>query len=70
MENNWLRQPRAWVELFAVFNLGGLAPDIFLAHSTNGFRSAAEWVPLIFSLAAPVLLLPALWALAAQRMTL
>ena len=27
MENNWLRQPRTWVELFALFNLGGLVPD-------------------------------------------
>jgi hypothetical protein len=67
MANNWLRQPRTWVELFALFNLGGLAPDIFLAHSTNQFHAAAEWVPLIFSLAAPILLLPAVWALATER---
>ena len=70
MENNWLRQPRTWVELFALFNLGGLAPDIFLAHSTNAFHSRAELVPLIFSLAAPVLLLPALWALATGQLAL
>jgi hypothetical protein len=68
MGNNWLRQPRTWVELFALFNLGGLAPDIFLAHSTNQFYSSAEWVPLIFSLAAPVILLPALWALAKGKL--
>ena len=67
MENNWLRSPRTWVEAFALSNLGGLAPDIFLAHSTNQFHSVAEWVPLVFSLAAPVLLLPALWALATGR---
>src|SRR5690242_12374163 len=67
MGNNWLRQPRTWVELFALFNLGGLAPDIFLAHSTNHFKAGAEWVPLIFSLAAPVILLPAIWALATER---
>ena len=70
MENNWLRQPRAWVELFVLFNLGGLAPDIFLAHSTNSFHSRAEYVPLVFSLAAPALLMPAMWALATGRMTL
>jgi hypothetical protein len=64
MGNNWLRQPRTWVELFALFNLGGLAPDIFLAHSTNAFHSRAEFAPLIFSLAAPAILLPAMWALA------
>jgi hypothetical protein len=70
MANNWLRQPRAWVELFALFNLGGLAPDIFLAHSTNRFHAAAEWIPLAFSLAAPVLLLPAVWALTAEKFSL
>lgn len=70
MENNWLRQPRTWVELFALFNLGGLAPDIFLAHSTNEFHSRAEWIPLVFSLAAPVILLPAIWALAKGKMFL
>ena len=70
MENNWLRQPRAWVELFVLFNLGGLAPDIFLAHGVNSFHSGAEYTPLIFSLAAPMLLLPALWALAARRLAI
>jgi hypothetical protein len=70
MENNWLRQPRTWVELFALFNLGGMAPDIFLAHSTNSFQFRAEFVPLIFSLAAPVILLPAMWALANGKSSL
>jgi hypothetical protein len=70
MANNWLRQPRTWVELFALSNLGGLAPDIFLAHSTNQFHAAAEWVPLVFSLAAPVILLPAIWALATGRQSI
>jgi hypothetical protein len=58
------------VELFALFNLGGLAPDIFLAHSTNAFHSRAEFVPLIFSLAAPVILLPAIWALATGKLSI
>jgi hypothetical protein len=70
MENNWLRQPRTWVEVFVLFNLGGLAPDIFLAHSVNVFHSRAEYTPLIFSLAAPALLLPALGALATERLAL
>jgi len=68
MENNWLRRPRTWVEVFVLFNLGGLAPDIFLAHSVNAFHSPAEYTPLIFSLAAPVFLLPALCALANGRL--
>ena len=70
MENNWLRRPRTWVELFVLFNLGGLAPDIFLAHSVNAFHSRAEYTPLIFSVAAPMLLLPALWALATGRLAI
>jgi hypothetical protein len=48
-----------WVELFALSNLAGLAPDIFLAHSTNYFRHRSEYIPLVFSLASPVLLAPA-----------
>ena len=70
MGNSWLRQPLTWVEVFALANLGGLAPDIFLAHSTNAFHSRAEFVPLIFSLAAPVFLLPAIWALAKRKLPL
>ena len=70
MENNWLRRPRTWLEAFVLFNLGGLAPDIFLAHSVNAFHSRAEYTPLVFSLVAPLLLLPALWAQATGRMAL
>jgi hypothetical protein len=64
----WLRRPRMWVELFALFNLAGLAPDIFLAHSTNSFRAPAEYIPLAFSLVAPLLLIPAIWSLAQSRL--
>jgi hypothetical protein len=60
----WYRSPRMWIELFALFNLGGLAPDIFLAHSTNFFRHRTEYIPLIFSVAAPIVLLPAVFMLA------
>jgi hypothetical protein len=59
-----------WIELFALFNLAGLAPDIFLAHSINSFRAPAEYVPLIFSLVAPLLLIPAIWSLAQSRLQL
>jgi hypothetical protein len=57
-----------WVELFALFNLAGLAPDIFLAHSVNLFHARAEFVPLAFSLVAPAALLPATWCLATSRL--
>src|SRR4030095_8990227 len=59
----WHRIPLFWVEVFALLNLGGLAPDIFLAHSTNYFRHSAEYAPLYFSIAAPILLAPAVWLL-------
>jgi len=55
----WYRSPRIWVELFALFNLAGLAPDIFLAHSTNFFRHRTEYIPLVFSIVSPILLTPA-----------
>jgi hypothetical protein len=54
----WYRSPRIWVELFALFNLAGLAPDIFLAHKTNFFRHRTEYIPLAFSVASPILLIP------------
>jgi hypothetical protein len=53
-----------WVELFALFNLAGLAPDIFLAHSTNFFRHRTEYIPLVFSFISPLLLLPGVILLA------
>jgi hypothetical protein len=43
------------VELFAAANFAGLIADIYLAHSTNHFRRAAEYIPLYFSIAAAVL---------------
>src|SRR5215472_180444 len=52
----WL-VPWFLLELFVLFNLGFLAIDIYLAHSTNGFRKQAEYVPLYFSAGAPVVLL-------------
>jgi hypothetical protein len=51
----WL-EPWLLLELFILFNLGFLTLDIYMAHSTNGFREPAEYVPLYFSAAAPVIL--------------
>lgn len=64
----WHRSPQMWVELFALFNLGGLTPDIFLAHSTNYFKHLTEYIPLIFSIISPVLLLPAVVLLAKGKL--
>jgi hypothetical protein len=58
----WYRNPPLWLELFVLVNLAGLAPDIYLAHSTNSFSHRAEYIPLGFSLAAPFFLLIALLA--------
>jgi hypothetical protein len=60
----WYRNPQMWLELFALANLAGLAPDIFLAHSTNYFRHPTEYVPLVFSAVSPILLLSSLVLLA------
>jgi hypothetical protein len=40
------------VELFVLFNFGGLTFDIFLAHSENHFRRESEYIPLYFSIGA------------------
>jgi hypothetical protein len=48
---------RQWlVEAFAAANFAGLIVDIYLAHSTNHFRRASEYIPLFFSTAAAALL--------------
>jgi hypothetical protein len=51
------KQPWFLAEMFATANLGFLTLDISLAHSVNGFRRQAEYVPLIFSATAPLILL-------------
>lgn len=55
----WYLSPQLWVEGFALVNLAGLAPDIYLAHSTNYFHHPVEYLPLAFSLVAPLLMLVA-----------
>jgi hypothetical protein len=53
----WLFDPELLLEIFVAANLAVLAGDIALAHSTNGFRNPAEYIPLYFSADAPLLLL-------------
>jgi hypothetical protein len=60
--NRWYLSHRLWLEVFVLVNLAFLVPDIYLAHSTNLFRDAAEYVPFVFSLAAPVVLLAGILA--------
>jgi hypothetical protein len=49
--------PQVSIEVFAILNLGFLTFDIYLAHSVNQFRNRAEYIPLIFSATAPLLLI-------------
>src|SRR5579859_635804 len=58
-KTSWFRDHRRWLEAFVLVNLALLGPDIYLAHSTNSFAHRAEYIPLRFSVAAPVLLLAA-----------
>jgi hypothetical protein len=51
------KQPWFLAEMFATANLGFLTLDIFVAHSVNGFRRQPEYIPLIFSATAPLILL-------------
>jgi hypothetical protein len=53
---DWRTDHQLWIEAFVVFNLGGLALDIFLAHSENHFRRSTEYIPLAFSIVSAPLL--------------
>lgn len=53
----WIYDQQLWLELFVTSNLAVLAADIYLAHSVNQFRQPAEYIPLYFSLVAPLILL-------------
>jgi len=58
-----LLQPRSClmaVELFAISNLAFLALDVYIAHSTNSFALSTEWIPVIYSLISPAVLLIAI----------
>lgn len=52
----WAHDPVFWLEMFVTLNLAILAADIYMAHSMNDFRKAAEYIPLFFSLIAPPVL--------------
>ncbi len=58
-EPRWLR-PGLLLEIFVLLNLGFLTFDIYLAHSVNGFRQRAEYIPLYFSALAPIFILAGL----------
>jgi hypothetical protein len=60
--SRWYGDPRLWLEAFVLINLAFLSLDIYLAHSVNEFRHEAEYIPLYFSLAAPLILLVGLLA--------
>ena len=49
--------PVLWLELFVIVNIAFLSADIWLAHSVNQFAHDAEYIPLFFSVIAPVVLL-------------
>jgi hypothetical protein len=61
-KNKWYADQRMWLEAFVLVNLAFLSLDIYLAHSVNEFRRAAEYIPLYFSLSSPVVLVLALVA--------
>jgi hypothetical protein len=52
----WAHDPVLWIEMFVTVNLAILAADIYIAHSMNQFRREAEYIPLFFSMCAPLLL--------------
>jgi hypothetical protein len=53
----WWASQKILVEVFAILNLGFLTFDIYLAHSVNQFRNPAEYIPLIFSASAAMVLI-------------
>ena len=62
-EGTWRRQlaglPIAfWIESFVLLNLAFLGLDIWIAHQANAFERRVEWLPVGFSVAAPLLLAP------------
>ena len=55
----WLNSPPILLQIFIIINLAFLAIDVYIAHSVNAFAHRAEWIPVLFSLAAAPLLLVA-----------
>jgi hypothetical protein len=52
-----MRRTRAAVEIFVLANLAFLTADVYIAHSVNAFERGEEWIPIVFSVAAPMVLL-------------
>lgn len=57
--------PARCLRWFVVANLAFLGGDIALAHLANHFAKPVEWLPVAFSLAAPLVLVP--WLLQRGR---
>jgi hypothetical protein len=57
LSDEWWADHQLWVETFVVFNFAGLVGDIYLAHSENAFRRSSEYIPLVFSVVAAVVLI-------------
>jgi hypothetical protein len=51
-----------WVEGFVVANVAFLAVDILFAHAANDFARSDEWLPIVFSIVATLLLVPGLFS--------
>ena len=55
-KTDWLHDFDLWLEIFVLFNFFCLFGDIALAHGSNRFRNSAEYIPLLFSPLAALLL--------------
>jgi hypothetical protein len=61
--------PARAIEWFVVANLAFLGLDIFIAHQENAFREPVEWLPVLFSALAPLVLLPGALHVGPPRVT-
>lgn len=58
--SQWAGAHDLWLEVFVLFNFVCLTGDIVLAHSENSFRNRAEYIPIVFSAVAALLLVVAI----------
>ena len=56
-KSKWFDNHPFILELFVIANLAFLGFDVFLAHSVNAFAHLGEWVPVLFSIIASLLIL-------------
>ncbi len=59
--------PAFALDAFIWSNLAFLGADIALAHAENHYARSEEWIPIVFSAAATLLFLPALWPKLRER---